>query len=507
MPAGDPAAAEEILGFGPFGRKLGYRAHRVGSAACAACHPEQEATRDGHHMARTGRRVTVENRDTWFDKERLGHRIHWPPEAGSEPPAYYNEPDRTVFRIRGENGSAHEAKVAAVFGSGHRGFTPMALASGRGLRELRLSYFRQPAHWVLTPGTEADPDPLGYVRTEESSRDCLRCHSTMVAWKDDKLDLEETVFGVECERCHGPGSAHIDAVSAAEGTSTIFNPGRLKGRDQVAFCAECHRSPASAEPHTVLLAQPKLARHAGLSLQLSACFLRTPPEETVTCLDCHDPHRNIQHGQENYSATCLRCHSEPRSLHATAVTRDDDCIPCHMPVEKRGFFGLSFTDHWIRVPNAPPPAATDAKNAYVKLLDRSYRDAIQTPAGPERASKLRMRLGTLLVNSGRSDEGLRWLREALTFAPLYKDRIISAEYHAKAGRTAAAQRILDETIAQTPEHNRAYHTLVRLHLAGGQLALAEGVLDAWSAARPGDPYLAQSRRELARRRRQLGGTR
>ena len=502
-PTAPTQEAESVLGFGAEERPLEYAAHRVGSAACATCHPEQEATRATHHMARTGEFVSPVNRAAWFDLERLGHTVEWP-DASTRPPAYHHEGDATFLTVQEQSGKTHQAQVGAVFGSGFRGFTPVALAPKRGLRELRLSYFREAAHWVMTPGSKDDPDPLGYARSSETSEDCLRCHSTSLVWKDDLLDSERSVLGIQCERCHGPGSAHVDAVNSVAGTASIFNPGHLRGRAQVEFCSECHRGPANAEPHTVLLRLPRLARHAGLGLQLSACFLRSPPAETITCLDCHDPHRNIKHGEENYNASCLRCHPAPEAVHRNAVKREDDCVGCHMPVEKRGFFGLSFTDHWIRVPEAPPPWKTEKKDVYVELLDRAYRQAISgARVAPERAAKLRMRLGKLLVRSGRTDEGLTWLREALTFEPLYKDRILSAEYHRDSGRGADARRLLEETIRKTPEHNRAYYTLAQLHLKAGELKLAAGVLDAWGKARPEDPFLTRSRRELTRRRLEL----
>jgi hypothetical protein len=264
---------------------------------------------------------------------------------------------------------------------------------------------------------------------------------------------------------------------------------------------------ADIEPHRALGRAPELARHAGASLMLSACFRRSAPEDAITCLDCHDPHRNATRDPERSNASCLRCHRDPSPLHrSAAVEHGADCVACHMPRENEAFFGLSFTSHWIRVPGASPPAESpDGEEAaeLARTLERAYREALAAPDhGPQRRAKLGMRLGKLLHERGRVDEGLAAMRDALSWEPLYKDRILAARYHERSGERARAVELLRNAIRSAPQNNRAYHELARLQLAAAELDAAEKVLDEWNAARPGDPFIAPVRRELERAREQ-----
>ena len=458
-------------------------------------------------MARTARRVTAESLGLWFDDERLEETVDWPASEATPSPRYRRDGDRVVLEGKGADGSASSATVDAVFGSGHLAFTPISAASGRGVRELRVSRFAA-SGWAMTPGSAGDPDPLGYVRSHEFSVDCLRCHTTSLAWADDRLDLERTVFGIDCERCHGPGSAHVAAAEDSEEPGRIFNPGKLAAAEQVRFCGQCHRRPRDIEPDRVLRATPELARHAGASLMLSACFRRSPPGTTISCLDCHDPHGDVPEGdvragRSGYSAACLRCHERPAEDHSSVeVHRGADCIACHMPERKGSFFGLDFTSHWIRVPGAPAPGGSPRKDEYARYLERAYREAIVLGGwGEERQAKLRMRLGKLLFHEFDRERGLATLREALSHEPLYKDRLLASRYHARAGRVDEAVSILDDAIRVSPEHNRAYHELAELYIGARRLDAADEVLGRWERARPGDPYLAKDRLRLERLRR------
>ncbi|MBI4585317.1 MAG: tetratricopeptide repeat protein [Planctomycetes bacterium] len=451
-------------------------------------------------MARTSRRVTLENQDLWFAPGRLEKPLSWPRSEPSPPPRYRLEPAGVFLEARDPEGEMRRVKVAAVFGSGHRGFTPLALGEEGGIRELRVTFLNPKDHWILTPGAAGDPEPLGSVKSHESSLACLSCHTTVLSWKEARLDLERSVFGIGCERCHGPGSAHVEIHFKNKDSLKIFNPGSLRRREQVEFCGQCHRRPEDLEPGDALARDPGLARHAGASLMLSACFRRSPPASTITCLDCHSPHRNIDRGRDDFNRPCRRCHDNPPSQHQSVkIAESSDCVACHMKVETEGFFGLAFTDHWIRIPASPSPLDTPGRKEYAHYLESSYRAAMARPGvGPEKSSRLRLRLGTLLHMQASTKEGLGWLRQALSFSPLYKDRILVAEIHERAGMRGEAIEILEETIRLIPEHNRAYYSLARIHLAAGRLGLAKKTLEAWGEARPGDPLLEETWTQVKR---------
>jgi len=47
------------------------------------------------------------------------------------------------------------------------------------------------------------------------------------------------VMGISCERCHGPGRAHVDAMTNKT-PGNIINPAKLSRESQIAVCAQCH---------------------------------------------------------------------------------------------------------------------------------------------------------------------------------------------------------------------------------------------------------------------------
>ena len=495
-----PTAA--VVGFGAHGYPAPDAAVAVGDRRCGACHLDEYRASRESRMARTAARVTLESRERWFGAERLERPTQWPSGQATAAPRYVRDDEGVVCEVRDASGDWQRVRVAAVFGSGERGYTPIALEDGPGVRELRVTYFEQEARWRLTPGAEGDPDPLGYVRSPEFSNDCLVCHMTVIRERDGKLDLAECVFGIGCERCHGPGSVHVDAATRGDASDEsahggVFDPGKLAAADGVRFCGQCHRRPEDIEPERAFRRTPDLARHAGASLMLSACFVRSPPESTITCLDCHDPHRPIDAARDEFNRACARCHAEPERSHTSDLGElASDCVMCHMPRETRAFFGLSFTSHWIRVPDAPEPSGQEV-DEIAAVLEREYREATARPGvGRERQAKLRMRLGKLLLGRGSTDEGLATLRGALEFAPLYKDRLLAASHHERAGEKDRAGAILAEAIRSAPENNRAYHDLARLQTAVGDVAGAQRTLDQWRVARPDDPYLKREQQAL-----------
>ncbi len=106
---------------------------------------------------------------------------------------------------------------------------------------------------------------------------------------------------------------------------------------------------------------PAWTRFPGSTLPWSRCY--TESGGAVSCLTCHDPHRNAETSPGVYEEKCLACHAastaEPdqgpaaeseafRSSCPVNATRG--CIPCHMPKLASPTLHTSFTDHYIRVP-------------------------------------------------------------------------------------------------------------------------------------------------------------
>ena len=489
----------DLMGFGAGEIELPYEAAFSGSASCAQCHVGHAEMQASSSMFLTGREVTEENMDTWFSEEALQKPVRWPEGELSgtpHPPQYRRRSDGVYLEGVTREGETVMARVDAVFGSGLHAMTPMTGEPGRQSRELRVTYSHVYDSWIMTPGSFRHSDPIGYVRPPEETDNCFFCHTTRIAWdtaQDDDLLTSQSQFGVHCERCHGPGSAHIDAVVAGEEGQKILNPGKFRADKQVEFCGQCHRRSADVEPLAALQREVKISRHAGLSHMLSKCFRLSPPEEALSCLDCHNPHRNVDPDRDQYNTPCLRCHTAPETDHkSTAVIATSDCVSCHMPVQESAFEGMDFTDHWIRIPGTPAPFKSESKEEYAAYLEASYRDAIvRTTHGEERKTRYRMRLGELLFGMGREAEGLEWIGKALTFGPLHRDRLIAGELFERGGQQEKAIPILEAAIGNAPDNDRAYYTLTRLYLRQRKLAAAADVLARWDKAIPGDKLHAE----------------
>lgn len=449
----------------------------VGAEVCGACHADIAATQAGHPMARTASAVTAAARDRWFSDEMLARAVSWPAGFGAQP-AYELEADGGV-RFTAPDADPPEVPVDAVFGSGLRGLTPVSFAPGGRLRELRLSFSHARNGWFPTPGGEEDEDALGNLDTTEESASCIGCHATALAWDEDgRFNPHEAVLGVSCERCHGSGIAHVEAQSAGGDPGPIFHPGRRSPADQVAFCGQCHRQPTDFEPREILARDPLLARHAGASLMMSACFRESVPATTITCTDCHDPHRPEPVGPERTRTVCSRCHEDASSLHRqTAVAAGADCAGCHLPTEREAFHGTPFTDHWIRLPGNPPSPGSAAGRRELAWLEELYERRMPEENPPAKSARLRTGLAELLHIRGAQAEAQALLREALERGADYETRLKAGALFRDGGRISDALAAFRTAAAERPRTPHAHYELGETLLQSGDFSGATGPLE------------------------------
>ena len=138
--------------------------------------------------------------------------------------------------------------------------------------------------------------------------------------------------GIDCQRCHGPGQAHVEAVKSGDmkaGVRAIVNPAKLDRDRQLEACMQCHlESTSSPLPFQIQrYEQPLFSYTPGkplsdyfihfdhapgtpgrddkfeiaggaYRLRKSACFQRSE----MTCLTCHDPH-DIPRGRQSSRAS------------------------------------------------------------------------------------------------------------------------------------------------------------------------------------------------------------
>jgi hypothetical protein len=259
---------------------------------------------------------------------------------------------KPVFRVvRVSDGASEELTPAYMIGSGTRGYTFLMERDGR-FMEGRLSYFTSIRRWDWTPGQQGSSPvqaPSGKVQVGMDAFACFVCHSTTVV-REGELPLPaQSRFDVGCERCHGPGRAHVEAAKAGQPPGPIYRYGAASAETMMGLCGQCHRSPKTVSRDEDLATIEDLPRFAGTALGASACYRKSGGR--LTCLTCHNPHEPLETGAEDYVKACKSCHSGRRGGSSICpVNRSSGCIACHMPAEKAGFPGGSeFHTHWIKV--------------------------------------------------------------------------------------------------------------------------------------------------------------
>lgn len=326
------------------------RADYIGAAECVRCHPSQ-ARQQTTSMAKTA----------WRAGESpalpAGERLQF--QLGHYTYAIEKDGDRVAYSVSG-GGASRSAPLAWAIGAGNVGQTFLFDLDGR-LHEARVSYYHTVRRLGFTPNraltsprdlTEAMARPVD----EPEARRCFGCHTTASSTREG-FDLSRLTPGVTCEACHGPGRAHREAAERGgpeKAGGTILNPSTLSAADSVDFCGACHAT----------FWDVRLANERGLAalrsqpfrLQSSRCWQR--PDDRLTCVACHDPHKPLVRGAAAYDRNCLACHAGGGATPAAnqpiraCPVGTEGCAGCHMPKYDVPEMHFSFTDHRIRIDSA-----------------------------------------------------------------------------------------------------------------------------------------------------------
>lgn len=292
----------------------------MGDASCAECHPKAyEQHKNSRHAL------------TLLDGDRKSLGALAPP-TGRIPGTQYEiqaEGDNLFLTLIGKPQFRQALDLA--MGSGKQAITFMSYYEGmayrptpedEGLQRVRLSWFPHLKKWYVTPQDErlTDNDPPTTL-TAKHARNCLRCHVTTL--QDQKIAPEKKFFGVGCEGCHGPGSAHIAAARIKNVSDLkVERMGGWGARKLIAFCDTCH---GSEEPVKRTPGKPLSVRigqlRTSLALMDSLCFQKSG--DRLSCLTCHDSHKDTENARTNpqhYEAVCRTCHASVSTtpLHSTA---------------------------------------------------------------------------------------------------------------------------------------------------------------------------------------------
>ncbi len=318
-----------------------------GPVTCTSCHRSQAISQPGTQM---GRAMQVPGGNPTLEAH--------PKLTFTSGPYVYTVETRAKQSSYSVSDGTRTITVPILWSMGAEAQTWILERDGR-MYESLVSYYPILNGLFTTVGDEKmQPktleEAIGRPLSDEDSRTCFGCHATN-AIVDHKLNLASLTPGLTCEHCHVGSMDH--QKRAAQGDTNTFmmkSLADLSTEDLSDFCGSCHRT-----WELVTRAGwrgPVNVRFQPYRLANSKCYDGTDPR--ISCIACHDPHKNVVRDAAFYDSKCLACHSNPAQAHAkTCPVAKTNCSSCHMP--KVPFPGghFVFTDHQIRVvkPGEPYP--------------------------------------------------------------------------------------------------------------------------------------------------------
>jgi tetratricopeptide (TPR) repeat protein len=459
---------------------------------------------------------------------------------------------RHEIGVDGNESNVLEVEAHYVIGSGNHARTFLHRTADGRLRQLPVTWYTERGgYWAMSPGYDR-PAHLDFRRP--IVEDCMSCHNGYPPAVEDEGSgprfLEPLEEGIDCQRCHGPGQAHIDAVLSSDydaARRAIVNPANLDRDRQLETCLQCHlESTSSPLPFQIRrYEQPafsytpgepladyfirfdhapgsgwddkfEVAGHA-YRLRKSACF----QQSGMTCVSCHDPH-DVPRGSaavKHYVSACQSCHTD---VHRDAVPRaagtrasgasgsTPSCLDCHMPKRRTDdVVNVVMTDHYIqRKPTVTsllvPGEETDfAHNAYRGEVVLYYPPTL--PSTPE--NDLYVALAQVQQGSNLS-AGIPRLEHAIArHKPARPDFYYElARAHAKTSNHEAVIRWCEEALRRDSGFAPALKELAGAAMALGRTSQAAEALERAVAIRPrdadaladlGNVYLQQNQLDAA----------
>jgi hypothetical protein len=360
----------------------------AGDPACLSCHRDQ-----GTSYVHTSHHLTSQpaNKDSILGSFHEGSNVLMiadPATASDNPGLYFKMEARAngfyQTAVAGWPGQLQKRseRMDVVIGSGVRGQSYLYWRGDR-LYELPVSYWSDGGRWINSPGFK--DGTMSFSRAVIPR--CLECHATFIQARSpdplsNQYDQASLVAGISCERCHGPGEAHIalhqakkTAAPSDPAAEAILNPASFSRDRQVDLCALCHNgirseelvpafsySPGKPLDSYLHPAEGDLAAHPDVHgnqvglLQKSRCYVSSPNMSCSTCHDVHQPER----AAAEYSDRCLTCHRVESCGMAKTMGHKiaENCIDCHMPVESTNAIASEtagqvirpkMRNHWIKV--------------------------------------------------------------------------------------------------------------------------------------------------------------
>ena len=335
----------------------------AGAESCIQCHQDvsHDAAQNAHFKAsslalpenvlgnfRSGKNTFHYDKDTKLVMEKRGD---------------------SLYQVLYKNGKELRAyKYDIVFGI--KNAQTFAYWHEKRAYELPVSYYKSANDWGTSPSFSATVPNFN----REIVKDCYSCHSsnagsaivktsstqrdvsTMFMDTDDAVRKETIVYGIDCERCHGPAKKHVQThrkfpdLKIAQDIVTFKS---LTNQQKLDMCSICHSGNDSrskmqsrfnfkpGDKFSDYYRKNPIGNNGELDvhgnqnglLAQSQCFVKS---ETMNCTTCHSPHQKTKPTLASYSQACISCHKTAN--HSEATIRNtpqtilkSNCIDCHMP--------------------------------------------------------------------------------------------------------------------------------------------------------------------------------
>lgn len=372
-------------------------ARYVGMNTCKLCHQSIYNTFIKTGMGKSFDLATKTKSSGNFSSGTIFDRI-----ANLHYQAYWDKDSLFFKEYRIENKDTTHKRIEQVnyiIGSGQHTNSHLQSVNGY-VNQMPMTYYTQKKHWDLPPGFE---NGFNTRFSRKIGLECMSCHN---AYPNFVLGSENKYTsvprGIDCERCHGPGSIHVAQRQTGSKIDTskyidysIVNPAKLSIDAQFDLCQRCHLQgnailknqksfydfkPGQKLSDYISVFLPKyknadedfiMASHAD-RLKQSACFIKSyqnigdknalkPYKGAMTCLTCHNPHVSVKQTNKNtFNDACLSCHNASMNLIPNGeikqkiknhLLKKTNCVSCHMPVSgSTDIPHVSVHDHYIRKP-------------------------------------------------------------------------------------------------------------------------------------------------------------
>ncbi len=474
-------------------------AHYVGMQTCRGCHEPVYQTFIQTGMGQSFGLATKQKSAADFAP---AHALVYDSALDYYYKPYWTNDSFYIMEFRVEDGDTVHKRIQRVdyiVGSGQHTNSHIFNTNGY-LYQAPITFYTQKHRWDLAPGFEKGASTR-FQRLIQI--ECMSCHNgypDFVATSENKYNLIKT--GIDCERCHGPGSIHVQErqnntpVDTSKGPDySIVNPRRLSTELQNNVCQRCHLQGIAvlndgktffdfhpgmklSEVMNVFMpeyegAQDKMIMASHVErMKKSRCYIESGK---MSCITCHNPHVSVKFTPRiQYLNACQNCHGAAAGQHQCTenaqvrATKNNDCVTCHMP--HNGSIDIphvAVTDHFIR----------------------------KRPIADSASKKITAFLGMKCFNNNTPDA----ITIARSYMEFYERYAPSKALLDSAIKYLSKQNDAGASITQNRDYIRVYYLLndfqrVTTYAATLQPAMMQ---DAWTAYRVGEAYYQLQQPEQA----------